>query len=388
MAKKKEQNPTGFDELYNVYGNPDETEEVTDIDEQLEQNMPTIEDKVNEEAPATKEGTEDSKKNDDDTTVGSTDDSDIPEDVLNRMNNTSPNTEDTTDTEEHEDVSEEEITEANQVSTLFDAIGESMGWNMAEIDDNEKPVTVDELTYYLQEVVKQNSIPDYGDDRVRQLDEYVKNGGKFEDFYQKQQQAISIDNLDMDDEANQKAVVRELLQRSGYTEDQINNKINRYLDADMLVEESEDALERLKHIRENEIEQQRLQQEQIAKQQEENSRKFFDDVTSTINQLTNIRGIPIPKEDRKSLLDYIFKVDQNGETQYQKDFNENLAKNLIESAYFTMKADQFISNAKKTGETSAAEKLRKMLRHTTKNHSSYNVNEKQKSVIDLASGLF
>ena len=44
-----------------------------------------------------------------------------------------------------------------------------------------------------------------------------------------------------------------------------------------------------------------------------------------------------------------------------------------------MKADQFISNAKKTGETSAAEKLRKMLRHTTKNHSSYNVNEKQKS---------
>lgn len=192
----------------------------------------------------------------------------------------------------------------------------------------------------------------------------------------------------MDDEANQKAVVRELLQRSGYTEDQINNKINRYLDADMLVEESEDALERLKHIRENEIEQQRLQQEQIAKQQEENSRKFFDDVTSTINQLTNIRGIPIPKEDRKYLLDYIFKVDQNGETQYQKDFNENLAKNLIESAYFTMKADQFISNAKKTGETSAAEKLRKMLRHTTKNHSSYNVNEKQKSVIDLASGLF
>ena len=36
MAKKKEQNPTGFDELYSVYGNPDETEEVTDIDEQLE----------------------------------------------------------------------------------------------------------------------------------------------------------------------------------------------------------------------------------------------------------------------------------------------------------------------------------------------------------------
>lgn len=285
-------------------------------------------------------------------------------------------------------MSEEDITEAKQVSTLFDALGESMGWNMADIKDEEKPVTVDELTYYLQEVVRQNSIPQYADDNIRQLDEYVRNGGKFEDFYQKQQQVLSIDNLDMDDEANQKAVVRELLQRSGYSEEQINSKINRYLDADMLVEESEDALERLKVIHEKEVEQYQKQQEEAARVAQENSQRFFDDVTNSIQNLTNIRGIAIPKEDRRALLDYIFKVDQNGETQYQKEFNANLAKNLIESAYFTMKADQFVTSAKKTGETSAAEKLRKMLRHTTKNHSSYNVNEKQKSVIDLASGLF
>jgi predicted TIM-barrel enzyme len=63
-------------------------------------------------------------------------------------------------------------------------------------------------------------------------------------------------------------------------------------------------------------------------------------------------------------------------SQYQKDFNKNLSKNLIESAYFTMKADALISSAKKTGESSAADKLRKMLRHSTKNHSTYNADEK------------
>lgn len=390
MAKKKEQTPTGFDELLNIYGNSDEQEGVTDIDEQVLKNMPSIEDNVKNDTPDPEEGTEDGKTKDDDTTVATTDNSDIPEDVLNQMNNASSDqqTEPDTDTTEDDEPSQEDLAEAQQVSTLFDALGESMGWNMAELGEDEKPVTVDELTYYLQEVVRQNSIPQYGDDRVRQLDEYVKNGGKFEDFYQKQQQALSIDNLDMDDEANQKAVVRELLQRSGYTDEQINSKINRYLDADMLVEESEDALERLKVIHEKEVEQYQQQQEEAARVAQENSKRFFDDVTNSIQNLTDIRGIAIPKEDRRALLDYIFKVDQNGETQYQKEFNANLAKNLIESAYFTMKADQFVTTAKKTGETSAAEKLRKMLRHTTKNHSSYNVNEKQKSVIDLASGLF
>jgi hypothetical protein len=122
--------------------------------------------------------------------------------------------------------------------------------------------------------------------------------------------------------------------------------------------------------------------------QEEQSKAFFDTVTKDINSLTNIRGISIPKEDRKALFDYIFKVDQNGLSQYQKDFNKNQSKNLIESAYFTMKADALISGAEKKGESSAAERLRNMLRHSSKNHSAYSVEEKQKSVTDLLAGAF
>jgi len=63
------------------------------------------------------------------------------------------------------------------------------------------------------------------------------------------------------------------------------------------------------------------------------------------------------------LFDYITKVDASGMTQYQKDFNKNMTENLIESAYFTMKGDALIGEAKRTGQTTAAEKLRKMLRY-------------------------
>ena len=155
------------------------------------------------------------------------------------------------------------------------------------------------------------------------------------------------------------------------------------------MEESEDALERLKTIRQQEIEENSRRQEEYAKAQEQQAKEFYQNVTKEINSLTNIRGIAIPKEDRKALFDYIFKVDQNGISQYQKDFNENLSRNLIESAYFTMKADTLINGAQRQGETSAAEKLRKMLRHSSKNHTVYNADEnKQKSVVDLATGLF
>lgn len=382
MRKKKNNIPSGFEDILgNIYSNAEVGEGVTDMDEELTPNTPLVEDDVTEEPPVE---TEDGNKVDD--TVND-DDSKIPEEVLNNTVEIEDQVEQQTE-EPAEEPAEADVNEAQQVGLLFDAVAESLGWNMADIEEDDRPVTVDELTNYLAETVKQNSVPHYADERIQALDEYVKNGGKFEDFYEIQKEGLSLDSIDLEDENNQKAVVRELLKHDGYNEDQIKKRLSRYEDADMLYEESEDALERLKNIRKKEAEHAAQQQEEMAKQQEAQQRAFFDSVTKDISQLTNIRGIAIPKEDRRALFEYIFKVDSNGVSQYQKDFNENLSKNLIESAYFTMKADALISSAKKNGESSAADKLRKMLRHSTKNHSTYNADEKQKSVLDLASGLF
>ena len=385
MAKKKNTIPSGFEDvLGNIYSNAEEGESISNIDDILPPDTPLEDD--NDDVPPVKTEDGEDKKDDTQASAANEDDSDIPEDVLKQ------NTETTVvDNEEHEDneePSDADLIEAQQVGLLFDAVGQSLGWNMNDVKEEDRPLTVDALTEYLSRVVTENSVPEYADERIQRLDEYVKNGGKFEDFYSKQSESLSLDNLDMEDEVNQKAVIRELLKHSNYSDEQINKKIARYEDADMLMEESEDALDRLKQIRKNELEEATRQQEALARQQEEQSKAFFDSVTKDINSLTNIRGIAIPKEDRKALFDYIFKVDQSGMSQYQKDFNENLSKNLIESAYFTMKADALISGAERKGESSAAEKLRKMLRHTTKNHTTYNAEDKQRSVTDLLAGAF
>ena len=390
MAKKKNTIPSGFDDLLgNIYANVGGTDEVTDMDR-----MNTLEDLDdddiinNPEPPVNKP--EDGITVDPNKPDPNAQEDNTPEPPVN--NNQEPPVPPVEppveDPNKPDDPTEEDVIEAEQVGLFFDALGASLGWNMNDIDEKDRPLTTDQLVQYMKDVVVENSKPEFADDRIQALDEYVRNGGKFEDFYSKQQEVITLDNINLEDESNQKAVVRELMQRSGYTDEQINKKISRYEDSDMLYEESEDALDRLKELRKQEVEEAERQQEEYARKQEEQSRQFFDTVSKDINELTNIRGIAIPKEDRKALLDYIFKIDQNGQSQYMKDFNKNPSRNLIESAYFTMKADSLISSAKNTGETSAAEKLRKMLRHSAKNHSTYNADDRTKSVTDLIGGMF
>lgn len=385
MAKKKNTIPSEFEDvLGSIYSNAEGAEETTDMDTLMEPNVPLVDEDDDKVPPVN--NPEDGEPADQNGDPNAHEDTTL-EPPANNQEPPKQEPEPPVDNS-NDDPTAEQVAEAQQVGLLFEAIGNSLGWNLDEIDEKDKPLTVDDLTKYFADVVKENSVPEYADDRIQALDEYVKNGGKFEDFYARQQQAITLDNIDLEDENNQKAVVREFMQRAGYTDEQINKKITRYEDSDVLYDEAEDALGRLKEIRQQEVEQARQVQEEEARQQEENAKNFFNEVSEGIKNLDNIRGIAIPKEDRKALFDYIFKVDQSGQSQYTKDFNKNLSRNLIESAYFTMNADKFISTAKRDGESSAADKLRKLMRHQSKNHSTFNADEKQKSVTDLVNGMF
>ena len=106
----------------------------------------------------------------------------------------------------------------------------------------------------------------------------------------------------------------------------------------------------------------------VAEQQ-----KFYNNVVEQIESLTDVRGIKIPKEDKNVLMEYIFKVEPDGRTKYQKDYSKS-TKNLIESAYFTMKGDKLIDNARRSGETSATERLKNTLKTNKVSGSKQTIN--------------
>lgn len=241
---------------------------------------------------------------------------------------------------------EEELdNEGIQVSAFFDAITEELGLDFEEDEEVQKPKTVEELCEYFKDLIEENSTPEYSSEEVAKIDEFVRNGGKLEDYFQVSA-AIDFDNFDTSIESNQKQIIRELLLEKGFSEKRIQSKLEKYEDAGILEDEAEEALELMKEITEKKKEQLLIDQEKQNEARIERQQKFVDDVVTNIKSLKDIRGIAIPEKDKKALLNYIFKADSDGLTQYQKDYSKSV-KNLIESAYFTMKGDTLLDTAKK-----------------------------------------
>lgn len=259
--------------------------------------------------------------------------------------------------------------ETEMVTNFFDAIAEKLEW--ADVTDEEKPKSVENLINYFSKVIEEDSKPQYASEEVEALDNYVKQGGDLAKYLQIDAE-LDLDEIDLDDETNQKLVVKSLLREKGFNEKQIDKKISKYIDAGLLEDEAQDAIEDLKEIKEQKKEQLLAEQKRAYEQYRQRQQDFCDNVVTEIKNLKNIRGIAIPEKDKKVLMDYILKPDSDGKTKYQKDYAKGGVKNLIESAYFTMNADKLINAAKREGNNTAINKFKDSLKNTTVNSKSRN----------------
>lgn len=264
------------------------------------------------------------------------------------------------ETEEEEEV--EDNNEENVVTNFFDAVAEKLNWEFEE--GEEKPKSVDELINYFQNVIEENSKPEYSSEEVEALDNFVKQGGDLKKYLTIDAE-LDLDDIDIEDEANQKLVVKQLLKEKGFSTKKIDKLVSRYEEAGLLEDEAQDALEDLKEIKEEKKKQLLEDQKKAYQIQLQRQQQFYDNVVSEIKGLKNIRGITVPEKDKKVLMDYILKPDTDGKTKYQKDYAKGGVKNLIESAYFTMNADKLIEAAKREGNNSAIDKFRRSLKSSS-----------------------
>ena len=264
------------------------------------------------------------------------------------------------ETEEEEEV--EDNNEENVVTNFFDAMAEKLNWEFEE--DEDKPKNVDELINYFQNVIEENSKPEYSSEEVEALDNFVKQGGDLKKYLTIDAE-LDLDDIDIEDETNQKLVVKQLLKEKGFSTKKIDKLVSRYEEAGLLEDEAQDALEDLKEIKEERKKQLLEDQKKAYREQLQRQQQFYDNVVSEIKGLKNIRGITVPEKDKKVLIDYILKPDTDGKTKYQKDYAKGGVKNLIESAYFTMNADKLIEAAKREGNNSAIDKFRRSLKSSS-----------------------
>lgn len=273
-----------------------------------------------------------------------------------------PRKEETIEEEAEEEEEIEDNNEENVVTNFFDAMAEKLNWEFEE--DEDKPKSVDELINYFQNVIEENSKPEYSSEEVEALDNFVKQGGDLKKYLTIDAD-LDLDDIDIEDEANQKLVVKQLLKEKGFSTKKIDKLVSRYEEAGLLEDEAQDALEDLKEIKEERKKQLLEDQKKAYREQLQRQQQFYDNVVSEIKGLKNIRGITVPEKDKKVLMDYILKPDTDGKTKYQKDYAKGGVKNLIESAYFTMNADKLIEAAKREGNNSAIDKFRRSLKSSS-----------------------
>lgn len=251
--------------------------------------------------------------------------------------------------------------ESNAVTSFFEALSDKMGWELDE--DEEIPQTPEELVEYFKDVIEENSVPQYASEEVEALDNFVKNGGNLRDYFQIDGD-LDLEEINIEDsEVNQKLVIKEFLKEKGFNAKQIEKKLTKYEEAGLLEDEATDALEALRDIKEQKKQELLEAQEKRAKELKKRQQEQFNTVVSELKGMDNIRGIKIPQKDKQALLEYIFKPTADGKTQYQKDYSKSV-KNLLESAYFTMKGDTLLKAAKSEGSNAAINKFKNSLSKT------------------------
>ena len=356
----------GFEAVLDSFiPNPDGSFRNSNVDENVNVNADEFESLDDEELEDIKKNNIEVKNNKENPVEEDTEEEEIEEEDIEdkpKRKPGRPRKEETIEEETEEEEGVEDNNEENVVTNFFDAMAEKLNWEFEE--DEDKPKSVDELINYFQNVIEENSKPEYSSEEVEALDNFVKQGGDLKKYLTIDAE-LDLDDIDIEDEANQKLVVKQLLKEKGFSTKKIDKLVSRYEEAGLLEDEAQDALEDLKEIKEEKKKQLLEDQKKAYQIQLQRQQQFYDNVVSEIKGLKNIRGITVPEKDKKVLMDYILKPDTDGKTKYQKDYAKGGVKNLIESAYFTMNADKLIEAAKREGNNSAIDKFRRSLKSSS-----------------------
>lgn len=356
----------GFEAVLDSFiPNPDGGFRNSNVDENINVNADEFESLDDEELEDIKKNNIEVKNNKENPVEEDTEEEEIEEEDIEdkpKRKPGRPRKEETIEEETEEEEEVEDNNEENVVTNFFDAMAEKLNWEFEE--GEEKPKSVDELINYFQNVIEENSKPEYSSEEVEALDNFVKQGGDLKKYLTIDAE-LDLDDIDIEDEANQKLVVKQLLKEKGFSTKKIDKLVSRYEEAGLLEDEAQDALEDLKEIKEEKKKQLLEDQKKAYQIQLQRQQQFYDNVVSEIKGLKNIRGITVPEKDKKVLMDYILKPDTDGKTKYQKDYAKGGVKNLIESAYFTMNADKLIEAAKREGNNSAIDKFRRSLKSSS-----------------------
>lgn len=216
------------------------------------------------------------------------------------------NEEDTEDEEEPEESQFEYLSKQMYEAGIFQPFdGEHVvATNEGEFAQLFRNQSVAQANEYLDGVLAR-----HGDDRRQLFDAVFVNGVDPAKYLPAYNSVQSLENLSMDEEANQERVVREFYRRNGIAEDRISKKIEKLKEQAYLQEEAEDIYPQLL-VKDKEV----LEQQESAAKNKLLNEKAQDDLykNSLIKVLQDklktkdLDGIPLTDKQANEIYDYVY----------------------------------------------------------------------------------
>lgn len=176
----------------------------------------------------------------------------------------------------------------------------------------------------------------YGEEAVKFLD-FLEAGGNPKQYIDTVYNNVSLEDYDINSEANQKALLRHSLEMEDYTAEEAEDMITEWADNGTLEKRSKTALVRLQKL-------EKLQQAEMVEAQKQRDiesrnarKKYWDDFKSDLDKREDIKGFKVTPKVKEDLWKFMTAVDKKtGKTDYEKAIAENKDSALV-FAYLAMK---------------------------------------------------
>lgn len=268
---------------------------------------------------------------------------------------------DTSDNDEQQDVADE-VTATGETSddadneevSVIDVLRSKMGYEVEGNFTEDYDGVAKFAEAAAQEIAKEQldsvfaQFPD-----VEQYLQYRYNGGDPKQYFQATAPVVDYSAVEISDEnvAVQRAVVQDFLQRTGYSQEEIAETVQDYIDAGILQRQATRSLTKLQAMQEQEAAQLIARQKQEAEQRYQKTQQQWESIQSTINK-GSVRGFEIPTADRKKFYSWMSEaVDNQGRTQRLIDREKLDLETQVAMEYLLWKnfdLNKLVSNSKNT----------------------------------------
>lgn len=229
------------------------------------------------------------------------------------------------DQEDDEDSDDDDENEGDELPPLINEVRNLLG---IDIDDEFEDTTegLVELTKKAASKMADTQLDELFE-ALPDVEQYLKyrlQGGDSAQFFSTFYGNVDYETTEVkEDDVNlQEHLVRQAMELKGFETDDIKKSVEEFKNTGILHSQAQMARKGLAKYQQREQTRLLEEQERTAAEAQQQTQKFWDEVSTTIQESRELHGIPISEKDKKELLNYVARPGKNGLSEFQVAMNE------------------------------------------------------------------